>query len=326
MMCRMLENQGGYAEGAVTFNPSSSSSSRSRSTKERDHSLPYYGLCFVGGVLSSSIRWIKTPLDNVKCNMQVSPSIYPSFGQGLALIYRAEGIAGLYRGLIPTVLAYGTQTGVKYGMYELIKGRISMHIQPDVAHEYRGLIYIVSAAGAEAIADVLMCPWEMLKVRAQTDRNFPKDFLSGLRTISTEPSFPFGSLAPLLGRQLPATIVNFYTFENTVDLIYRHFLLRPKDSCDASTQLGVTLTAGYVAGFFSTTCSHLPDSLISLKARPEFAGVSYASIVRQEGIWQLCTKGLAPRVAMTGSIIGFQWLAYDTFKTCLGLGTSGSSE
>ncbi|KAL7567760.1 hypothetical protein ACA910_000515 [Epithemia clementina (nom. ined.)] len=298
-----------------------------KSPVDSSQSMPYYGLCFVGGALSSSIRWIKTPLDNVKCNMQVYPSIYPSFRQGLVVIYRSEGVRGLYRGLVPTVLAYGTQTGVKYGMYEVMKSKITSLINDDqVVREYRGLIYVASAACAEAVADVLMCPWEMLKVRTQTDPTFPKKFLHGLRLISTEPSFPFGSLAPLMCRQLPSTIVNFYTFENTVNLIYKHGLKKPKESCNTMTQLGVTFAAGYGAGFFSTTCSHLPDSLVSLKARPEFANASYVSIIRQVGLWELSTKGLGPRVAITGSVIGFQWLFYDSFKTCLGLGTSGGSE
>lgn len=300
-------------------------SSPSKATESMNPS-PYYGLCFVGGALSSSIRWIKTPLDNVKCNMQVNPTVYPTFRQGLLAIYRSEGISGLYRGLVPTMLAYGTQTGVKYGMYECIKSSIKGRINDEnLVREYRGLIYIVSAACAEAIADVLMCPWEMLKIRTQTDPNFPKTFLQGLRRMRAEPSFPFGSLGPLMGRQLPSTIVNFYVFENSVDMIYKHLLARPKESCDITAQLCVTFAAGYIAGFFSTTCSHLPDSLVSLKARSEFANSSYASIIRKVGLWELCTKGLGPRVAMTGSIIGFQWLFYDSFKTYMGLGTSGDS-
>ena len=267
--------------------------------------------------------------------MQVSPQLYPTFRQGLWLIYQAEGVAGLYRGLIPTMLAYGTQTGVKYGMYEVFKGQLlrQMMLMEDDTHEplssirekYKSLVYLVSAAGAEAIANVLMCPWEMLKVRTQTDRTFPKDFWSGLRVMRSEPSFPFGSLGPLLGRQVPTTMVNFVLFENVVAYLHRDVLHRPKQDCDMTTQLSVTLVGGYTAGLVATVCTHVPDSLLSLQSRPEFASLTYRGLIQRVGLWYLCTNGLGPRVAMTGTILAGQWLLYDTFRTCVGLGTIGGA-
>ncbi|CAF3722146.1 unnamed protein product, partial [Adineta steineri] len=37
----------------------------------------------------------------------------------------------------------------------------------------------------------------------------------------------------------------------------------------------------------------------------------------------LCTKGLGTRVLMIGTLTGFQWWIYDTFKTAMGMGTTG---
>jgi solute carrier family 25 (mitochondrial phosphate transporter), member 3 len=37
------------------------------------------------------------------------------------------------------------------------------------------------------------------------------------------------------------------------------------------------------------------------------------------GVWQ----GLGTRILMIGTLTGLQWWIYDTFKTAMGLGTSG---
>ena len=119
-----------------------------------DHS--YYQKCLAGGILSSSIRWVLTPLDAIKCNMQVHPAKYPNFSVGMSIFVREQGFMGIYRGFLPTVLAYSSQTGTKYMMYEVFKDSISSVVGHEEAHKYRSLIYVASAGSAEAIADVLM--------------------------------------------------------------------------------------------------------------------------------------------------------------------------
>ena len=37
----------------------------------------------------------------------------------------------------------------------------------------------------------------------------------------------------------------------------------------------------------------------------------------------LLTKGLGTRVIMIGTLTGFQWWIYDTFKSTMGMGTTG---
>jgi solute carrier family 25 phosphate transporter 3 len=37
----------------------------------------------------------------------------------------------------------------------------------------------------------------------------------------------------------------------------------------------------------------------------------------------LATKGLLPRTLLTGTAIGLQWYIYDSFKSGMGMGTTG---
>lgn len=288
--------------------------------------LGYFATCLVGGGLSSSVRWALTPFDLIKCSMQANPTRFPSFSAGLSLVWRERGISGLYRGFTPTVLAYFSQSGTKYAMYELIKDNLSRTLGPEQATQYQSLVYIVSAGSAEAVADILMCPWEMLKVKIQTSQpgSFPSNFRPALESMIQQRkklNFPFGSLTPLWSRQVIGTVANFVTFEHTVNAIYDHLLTKNKDDYGKSTQLAVSFAAGYVSGLVSTIVSHPADSLLSLRAR--YPDKSYRQIIDLVGWKQLSTGQLFPRAALTGTIIASQWFLYDSFKTMVGLGTSG---
>jgi solute carrier family 25 phosphate transporter 3 len=292
------------------------------------HDNNYYSTCLLGGVLSSSNRWFQIPLDVVKCNMQVSPEKYTGMTMGLRMLWREEGLRGMFKGLGPTAAAYALQTGTKYGLYEVLKDEFSTALGEDLAYEYRGAIYVTAAGCAEACASVLMCPFEMLKVRVQTSPRgtFPTQFgpaLSHMIANRHGMRFPFGSLVPLWGRQVPSTIANFYTFERVVEFFYTHVLTKGKDAYDQPTQLGVTFLSGYIAGFVSSVVSHPADSLVSLMAKPSNRHKSMMQIANQVGWVSLATKGLLPRTLLTGTAIGFQWWLYDSFKAAMGLGTTG---
>lgn len=299
----------------------------SRTSKKIEHiDKQYYAKCMIGGGLSSSVRWALTPFDFIKCSMQANPTRFPSFSAGLSSVWKEQGISGLYRGFTPTVLAYFSQSGTKYAMYELIKDNLSRSLGPEQSMQYKTIIYMVSAGSAEAIADIFMCPWEMLKVKVQTSQSgtFPSRFRPALISMIQQRrtlNFPFGSLPPLWSRQVIGTVANFVTFEHTVNAIYTHVLSKKKNEYSKSTQLAVSFAAGYVSGLVSTVVSHPADSLLSLQAR--YPDKTYKQIIDLVGWKQLATQGLVPRAALTGTIIASQWLLYDSFKTILGLGTSG---
>ena len=50
-----------------------------------------------------------TPLDVVKCNMQTNSAKYSSIGKGFGIVVAEEGIGGLVRGWLPTLIGYSAQ-------------------------------------------------------------------------------------------------------------------------------------------------------------------------------------------------------------------------
>merc|ERR1719474_1251324 len=76
-----------------------------------------------------------------------------------------------------------------------------------------------------------------------------------------ETRFPFGSLTPLWGRQVPYTMIKFVGFYQTAEFVYKQIEKKygyAKDDLNDATQLGITFACGYWAGIF---CAIAKDDL-----------------------------------------------------------------
>jgi solute carrier family 25 phosphate transporter 3 len=119
----------------------------------------------VGGILSCGItHTIVCPLDIVKCRMQAMPGLYKGVGDGFNKIKAAEGFKGFTLGWLPTLVGYSAQGFGKFGFYEIFKD-VYRTAAGDNEPKYRTVGFALSSACAEFIADVLLCPWEAIKVR-----------------------------------------------------------------------------------------------------------------------------------------------------------------
>jgi|UniRef100_K3X7N4 solute carrier family 25 phosphate transporter 3 len=295
------------------------------------HDNSYYAKCMVAGVLSCGLTHTAiTPLDVVKCNMQVNPTKFTGLVPGIKTIAAEEGTAALFKGWAPTALGYSAQGLCKFGFYEYFKDLYSTMAGEENAYKYRGMIYLAGSASAEFIADVALCPMEMVKVKVQTSPagTFPVEFgpaVAAMRANSAETRFPFGSVVPLWSRQIPYTMAKFFFFEKVVEAFYTHVFTEPKSSYPKSTQLGITFASGYLAGVICAIVSHPADSVVSLMGKAENKGKSIGQIANETGLKNLATKGLGTRIIMIGTLTGLQWWIYDTFKTVFGMGTSGGA-
>ena len=217
----------------------------------------------------------------------------------------------------------------KFGFYELFKD-IYAKIAGDRVHDYKVIGFALSSASAEVIADVLLCPWEATKVRMQTSKpgTFPETFIAAFNKIKVEEGNAgfYKGLVPLWARQVPYTIVKFVFFEKTVEWFYSNVLTaKPKNEYSKATQLSVTFASGYIAGVICALVSHPADTMVSKLNNVKTEGTT-GQAMRQiyseigfAGLW----RGLFTRILMIGTLTGLQWWIYDTFKTAVGLQTSG---
>ncbi|KAJ5884907.1 mitochondrial phosphate carrier protein [Penicillium taxi] len=292
----------------------------------------YYVACTVGGMLACGLTHTAvTPLDLIKCRLQVDSKLYKSNIQAFTKIRTVEGIRGVFTGWSPTFFGYSAQGAFKYGGYEFFKKFYSDLVGQENAKKWKTSIYLAGSASAEFIADVALCPFESVKVRMQT--TIPPDIRSTFNGISTVVSKEgvsglYKGLYPLWGRQIPYTMMKFASFETIVEMIY-HKLPGQKSDYNKGAQTTVAFTGGYLAGILCAIVSHPADVMVSKLNANRLAGEAFGAAMSRiygdigfGGLW----NGLPVRIVMVGTLTGLQWMIYDSFKIFMGLPTTGGGE
>lgn len=299
--------------------------------------LDFYAKCSLGGILSCGLTHAAVvTLDVHKCRSQARPDLWPkSLPMGLKKLVAEEGLVGMRIGWMPTFLGYGAQGMFKFGLNEFFQdvyaGVIGGRENLDSVGK-KMLFQGVSAASAEFFADIALCPFEMTKVKMQVEVPAGEwaqmGVVSALRKMGeqkAETRYPFGSLKPLWGRQIPYTVIKFVVFYQTAEFIYSQLATKgpewEKENLSKSFCLGVTFAAGYWAGIFCAISTQPMDNLVSMKGNPANAHRSFGEIAREAGAFKLFTAGLGTRVLMVGTLTGLQWWIYGTFKSVMGFGT-----
>ncbi|CAK9808219.1 Phosphate carrier protein, mitochondrial [Anthophora quadrimaculata] len=277
----------------------------------------YFMLCGLGGILSCGItHTMVTPLDLVKCRIQVNPAKYKSVFNGFRVTLAEDGTRGLVKGWAPTFFGYSIQGMFKFGLYEVFKVYYSALAGEEMAYEYRTSLYLVSSASAEFFADIGLAPFEASKVKIQTTPGFANTLREAMPKIMAEEGIGgfYKGLVPLWLRQIPYTMMKFACFERTLELLYKYVVPKPRQDCTKGEQLVVTFAAGYIAGVFCAIVSHPADSVVS-KLNQE-KGASAIDVLKKMGpvgVW----KGLGPRIVMIGTLTAAQWFIYDAVKVWL---------
>merc|ERR1711878_212558 len=281
----------------------------------------YYALCGFGGLLSCGITHTAvTPLDLVKCRLQVNKEKYKTLGNGFKLTVQEGGAAGLFLGWAPTAIGYTAQGICKFGFYELFKNVYGGIIGEENSYLYRTYLYLVASASAEFFADIALSPMESAKVRIQTSPvgTFPTTLRGAFPKIMAAEGINgfYKSLVPLWGRQIPYTMMKFACFEKTVEALYANVVPKPRAECTKGEQLIVTFAAGYIAGVFCAIVSHPADCVVSvLNKSPNLSAGQVVKDLGFAGLW----KGLGPRIIMIGTLTALQWFIYDSVKVALRL-------
>jgi solute carrier family 25 phosphate transporter 3 len=292
----------------------------------------------IGGLLACGLTHAAVvTLDVAKCRAQAHSKAgrWPKgLIPGVQKIWAGEGFTGMTKGWVPTLFGYGAQGLFKFGFNELFKDIYSKMIgEKNLDAQWKKMALWAAASGsAEIFADVALCPFEMTKVKMQvslpgSDAPFPSKFgpaLAAMNANRADTRFPFGSLYPLWGRQIPYTMIKFVGFYQTAEMIYDWLAKRgiKKSEMSEGKQLLVTFLAGYWAGIFCAIATQPMDNLVSMKGIAENKNKSWGQMASEMGTKDLFTKGLGTRVIMIGTLTGLQWWIYGSWKSMMGFGTS----
>lgn len=296
----------------------------------------FYLSCMTGGLLAcGTTHTAVVTLDVAKCRSQTHNSWPSGLISSIRRTWVEEGFHGITKGWVPTMYGYGAQGLFKFGLNEVFKdyythtyGKENLDSTPK-----KMLLWALASGTAEFFADVALCPFEMTKVKMQVTLPGMKGGVSNslfqaireMYARRADTKFPYGSLQPLWGRQVPYTMIKFVGFYQTQNMVYEEIHRRTgkrKEDFGEASQLAITFGCGYWAGIFCAVSTQPMDNLVSMKGSEENAYKSFSQLAKEIGARDLFLRGLSTRIVMIGTLTGLQWWIYGSWKSMLGLGTS----
>ena len=150
------------------------------------------------------------PVWVVKLNIQLG--IYPSFGRGVSGLWRAEGVAGLYRGLVPGLWSC-LHAAVQFAVYEEIQFRFN--------GERNSALTLLATFVSKTAATLATSPLEVIKTRVRVATSSERSFLGAARLVFREQGLVgfYRGTVPALMRIMPAQAAMFLTYEQTKKML-----------------------------------------------------------------------------------------------------------
>ena len=235
-------------------------------------------------------------------------------------ICKQDGPATLLQGLGPTVVGYGVEGAMKFGVYEVCKPVFS-----SIFPENKSLAFILSSFLAGAVAAILLVPMESLRIKQVTDPSFANDnILTGIPKIIRQDGF--GSMMSgvwaMLAKQVP------YTFGKQVsfDLIAASLYTILNQFVEVVNKWMVSVISAFCASIVACLCSQPGDMILTetyKEGRPGKFTTVMDTIYKRGGLGEFF-RGTQARIVHVGMIITSQLVVYDLVKQLLGLPATGS--
>eukprot|EP00980_Cylindrotheca_fusiformis_P025341 scaffold13478_cov132-Cylindrotheca_fusiformis.AAC.34 len=278
-----------------------------------------------GGICCSITHGALTPVDVVKTRVQLDPLKYNTgLVGGFRQIIAEEGAMALTTGLGATAAGYFVQGWFKFGGVEFFKIQAVKAMGEEAAWDSKTSIYLASAAAAEFIADIFLCPLEAVRIRSVSDPEFCDGLIDGFVKMGKAEGLGgfYAGFLPILSKQIPYTCAKFVVQGSVADSMYNSMGKLPAD-CTAATNLGMSLFSGVIAGVAAAIISHPADTLLSKVNKAGAGGTGsmmsrLMNIASEIGFVKLCTVGLAPRCVMIGTLTAGQFGIFDTVMSALG--------
>ena len=294
---------------------------------KREYGLDYFVRgALAGGICCGVTHGALTPVDVVKTRMQLDPVKYAGgMISNTSKIASEEGAGALLTGLSPTFLGYFVQGWFKFGGVEYFKISAVNALGEQKAWDNKTNIYLASAAGAEFIADIFLCPLEATRIRLVSNPAFASSMPAAMVKMASEEGIInafYSGFGPILAKQIPYTMAKFAVQGAAADEIYKAIGKTNKE-CTDTENISVSLGSGVIAGVSAAIISHPADTLLSKINKAGAGGTGsmmsrLSNIIAETGMWKLATQGLAARCVMIGSLTAGQFGIFDAVMNALG--------
>ncbi|CAK7895801.1 mitochondrial ornithine transporter 1 [[Candida] anglica] len=188
-----------------------------------EHELPLWSVCASGGSAGFGASFILTPIELVKCKLQVqnvTPGLHakPSgniYTTVIKEVIAKEGIPGLWQGLSSTLVREVIGTAIWFGTYEYAT---SIFKKRNENGKNNDLDLVLSGALAGIVFNFSTFPADTIKSNIQTQELGPKSsgFFKVGRMLCQRPGGLknlYNGLGITLLRAAPANAIIFYSYE-----------------------------------------------------------------------------------------------------------------
>jgi solute carrier family 25 aspartate/glutamate transporter 12/13 len=283
------------------------------------------------GILSMyPLDLVKTRMMNQRIGADGSRMYLQSF-DCLRKTVRYEGFMGLYRGLLPPLLAVGPEKAIKFAVNDLLRGLATNKERDQKFHLF---LEIVSGGCAGACQLLVTNPLELIKIRMQMHGETAR--LYQLKGLPTPKAKSFSEVAAELGmsglyrgaaacllRDIPFGAIYFPAYAACKDYLVNQE--GGPGSASASTILIAGTMAGIPASFFTTPADMVKTRLQVLPRRGEvmYSGIGdcFKKVYATEGPTAFF-KGSLFRVGRIAPQFGIALLCYEYLTQSIGMPAS----
>jgi solute carrier family 25 phosphate transporter 3 len=170
-------------------------------------------------------------------------------------IIKQDGPGALLAGLGPTVVGYGIEGAAKFGIYEVLKPVFGQFI------EDQSLAFIMASVAAGAVAALILCPAESVRIRIVTDKEYAdKGLLTGLPKLINEEGLLelFAGFSAMISKQVPYTMAKQVSFDLFAKFLYSLFQESEKDM-----KWIVSISAAALASVLACLASQPGDMILT---------------------------------------------------------------
>lgn len=260
-----------------------------------------------GGMAGFVEASLMHPMDLIKTRFQLQVKInehnamyYTGIGDCMKKMYRNEGIAAFWKGILPPVIMEIPKRAVKFFSYEQYDKLLSKKASEEMVHYYAGFLTGITEG-------IIVNPFEVVKVQMQSNRKRISDMPSTF-TVTRQIISQQGTGLSGLNKGLSATIMRNGVFNSFYFGTYHFIVPRLKKQTESISEFFIKLFAGFVSGTLAC-CMNIPFDVAKSRIQgpqgPQ-GEILYKGTVRticlvyhREGFKALY-KGLLPKILRLG--------------------------
>ncbi|KAI9504468.1 mitochondrial carrier domain-containing protein, partial [Coemansia spiralis] len=251
---------------------------------------------------------------------------------GMQHIARTEGIATLWRGLSPTLVASGPSTVIYFVGYDYLRQWIgNSMLASDRLAPYEKYASLVAGCAARTAAATAISPIELVRTRMQASATH--DFRTVLQGISAEINKGgigtlWRGLVPTLWRDVPFSAIYWFGYERWRARVYEPLFAYSEQGMDMFSRLAVAFCSGASSGIVAAALT-IPFDVAKTRRQIEQHANPKSNVVQHNSLGQFIRHivstegprglfaGLAPRLMKVAPSCAIMISSYELGKVLL---------